>query len=111
MRFSRLTGSGLLAVVLPMAALTGSGSLYATPANKSALEKHLGPLLVDTMQNCAICHTHDHGTGLESLEEFPTIPSVIAFVQPRRNLKKTANARGYRIVSPMSQTRTATETV
>ena len=48
--------------------------MHATPANKTAIEKHLGPLLADTMQNCAICHTHDHGTGLESLEEFPHNP-------------------------------------
>ena len=74
MRFPRSTGSGLVAAVLALAALTEPGSVHATPANKSALEKHLGPLLADTMQNCAICHIQDHGTGLESLEEFPHNP-------------------------------------
>jgi len=59
-------------LLLPLLVAMGQqDTLRATPANKSALEKHLGPLLVDTMQNCAVCHTHDHGTGLESLEEFP----------------------------------------
>ena len=74
MRFSRSAGGGFLAAATALAAFVGSAPLHATPANKSAIEKHLGPLLADTMQNCAICHTHDHGTGLESLEEFPHNP-------------------------------------
>ncbi len=66
----------------------GQSTLRATPANKSALEKQLGPLLVDTMQNCAICHTHDHGTGLESLEEFPHNPFGERIRTAKSELKK-----------------------
>lgn len=81
--------SARLFVFLLLAISGQYGVLRATPANKSALEQHLGPLLVDTMQNCAICHTQDHGTGLESLEEFPHNPFGDRIRSAKDELKKT----------------------
>ncbi len=87
-RFRQRHHSARLFALLLLAVTGQHGALRATPANKSALEKHLGPLLVDTMQNCAICHTHDHGTGLESLEEFPHNPFGDRIRSAKGELKK-----------------------
>lgn len=61
----------MIAVAICVGTVLFAETASATPANKKALEKHLGPLLTEAMHNCAVCHTRDHGTGLESLGEFP----------------------------------------
>ena len=49
-----------------------SSWLGATPANKKAFEKHMGPLLVAKLNNCATCHVHaEAAEGVHTLEDFP----------------------------------------
>ncbi len=45
--------------------------LVATPANKTALLKHLGPFAKSTLNTCATCHVHAEAHGAKSLKEFP----------------------------------------
>jgi len=46
-------------------------SVWATPANKSALARHLGQFLPTKLNSCAICHVRANAQGAESLDDFP----------------------------------------
>ncbi|MGB0579700.1 MAG: DUF1549 and DUF1553 domain-containing protein [Limisphaerales bacterium] len=43
----------------------------ATPANKTALSKHLGPFFPAALDSCAACHVKADPHGAESLKDFP----------------------------------------
>ncbi len=50
--------------------VTGT-SVFATPANRKAFEKYFGPVLVENLKTCAVCHVRDEAHGADSLEDFP----------------------------------------
>lgn len=43
----------------------------ATPANRQALLRYLGPFQSERLESCAVCHVRAKPDGAESLEEFP----------------------------------------
>lgn len=47
------------------------GSAWATPANKSALGKHLGEFFTNAADSCATCHVRADPEGAETLTDFP----------------------------------------
>jgi len=49
-------------------------SVSATPANKSALLKFLGPFARQAIDSCATCHVGADAHGAESLKDFPHNP-------------------------------------
>ncbi len=53
-------------------ALLSFSHLHATPANKKAFERYLGPLFDAKLDNCATCHVHAEAEeGAHTLEDFP----------------------------------------
>lgn len=51
--------------------ITALLDVVATPANKAALSKHLGPFLPAALNSCVACHVEADPHGAESLNEFP----------------------------------------
>ncbi len=43
----------------------------ATPANRQALLRYLGPFQSEQVESCAVCHVRARPEGAESLDEFP----------------------------------------
>ena len=60
-----------LAVVI-LAGAVAAG--WATPANKTALLKHLGPFAKQQLDSCATCHMQADGHGAETLKDLPHNP-------------------------------------
>lgn len=47
---------------------------WATPANRQAFSRYLGPFLNDRFDSCAVCHVRAEAQGAESLDDFPHNP-------------------------------------
>jgi len=69
--FWRFSGS----LVLELLALFWiAGSAQATPANRTALEKHYDRFLAQSLRSCATCHLPSANKAPETLDEFPHNP-------------------------------------
>jgi hypothetical protein len=53
---------------------TAAWAVTATPANKTAFAKHLGPFLKTQLNSCITCHVRPEAHGAESLKDFPHNP-------------------------------------
>jgi len=61
-------------LVLAAFMILGSADSPATPANKSAFEKHYDRFLVKALDRCTTCHLPSDKKAPESLDEFPHNP-------------------------------------
>ena len=60
----RIVAGSLLLLLIPQTA-------SATPANRQALLRYLGPFQSEQVESCAVCHVRAKPDGAESLDEFP----------------------------------------
>lgn len=52
--------------------LVSAAGVHATPANKRAFERHMGPLFDLKLDSCATCHVHaEAAEGAHTLKDFP----------------------------------------
>jgi len=64
----------LLSTTIVVALLLAPNWCWATPANKTALLKYLGPFANAKLDSCATCHVKADAHGAESLKNFPHNP-------------------------------------